>query len=303
HRSEETTTVQLKGKFAYMSPEQARGQPLDQRSDVFSAGVVLCELLTQRRLFEGANDLEVLEKVKMADIPAEYLKDVPPELQAILYLALAVNVEGRYSSANAFLHDLQRYVHDSGEIAAGFELGQILREQLAPPTSARDEEKMLPQGTTRATRFLPVSSRSLLQTAGHVMMAAIVAFGGGFSMTSHGMVIPLSPQAQQEKQNVVVALLPPPVAAAVPTTAEKPKKEASVSVQARPWGVVTIPGYLADRETPLQGIKVQAGRLLVSVLHPPSGRKVSRELNINEGGRATCIADFTNESQIDCRNR
>ena len=65
-----TQTGTLKGKFSYMSPEQVQGLPVDRRSDVFAAGVLLWELLCGQKLFAGDSDLAVLEKVRKGDVPA-----------------------------------------------------------------------------------------------------------------------------------------------------------------------------------------------------------------------------------------
>lgn len=91
----------LKGKYAYMSPEQARGLPVDARSDVFAAGAVLFELLTSCRLFTGRSELSVLDKVRFAEVypPRLALPSVTPESEAIVLRALAAEVERRFQSA------------------------------------------------------------------------------------------------------------------------------------------------------------------------------------------------------------
>src|SRR5438132_347275 len=68
-RLQETQSGILKGKFSYMSPEQVRGGPVDHRSDVFAAGVLLWELICGRKLFTGDSDLAVLEKVRKGEVP------------------------------------------------------------------------------------------------------------------------------------------------------------------------------------------------------------------------------------------
>src|SRR5690606_1509480 len=88
--SEATRAGQLKGKFGYMSPEQARGRPVDRRSDIFSLGIVLFEVTTGRRLFRGETDLKTLELVLGAQIPRPSTIDpkYPPELERIVMRAL-----------------------------------------------------------------------------------------------------------------------------------------------------------------------------------------------------------------------
>ena len=91
----------LKGKFSYMSPEQIRGMPLDARTDVFSAGIILHEMLTTEKLFRGDTEFALMEKVRKAEIPlpSEFNRRVTSELDAIVVKALARDVADRYQSA------------------------------------------------------------------------------------------------------------------------------------------------------------------------------------------------------------
>ncbi|MBA3539113.1 MAG: serine/threonine protein kinase, partial [Deltaproteobacteria bacterium] len=107
----------LKGKFGYMSPEQVRGLPVDRRSDVFSAGIVLYELLTGERLFVGESDFSTLEKVRNVEIlpPSTYNRKIPDELERIVLKALAKDVEDRYQNAIDLHDELQAFVYTAGE--------------------------------------------------------------------------------------------------------------------------------------------------------------------------------------------
>ncbi|MFW6052073.1 MAG: serine/threonine protein kinase, partial [Myxococcota bacterium] len=106
----------LEGKFAYMSPEQVRGLPLDRRSDVFSAGIVLYELLTGERLFVGASDFSILEKVRNAEIepPSRVTSSVPPELERIVLRALARDPDERFQTAADLQEALESFLYSSG---------------------------------------------------------------------------------------------------------------------------------------------------------------------------------------------
>jgi len=95
------------GTVAYMSPEQASGRPLDARSDIFSFGVVLYELLAGRRPFAGANDLEVLQTL-IHGSPQPLSEDVPPMLGMIVEKALEKEPCDRYQSMREVLVDLRR---------------------------------------------------------------------------------------------------------------------------------------------------------------------------------------------------
>ena len=112
----------LKGKFSYMSPEQIRGMPLDARTDVFSTGIILHEMLTTEKLFRGDTEFALMEKVRKADIkpPSKFNRRVTEQLDACVLKALSRDVGKRYQSA-AELHDdlvkiLEHYRFQSREL-------------------------------------------------------------------------------------------------------------------------------------------------------------------------------------------
>jgi eukaryotic-like serine/threonine-protein kinase len=107
----------LKGKFGYMSPEQVRGLQVDRRSDVFSCGIVLYELLTGERLFVGESDFSTLEKVRNVEIlpPSTYNRKIPDELERIVLKALTKDVDDRYQNAIDLHDELQAFVYTAGE--------------------------------------------------------------------------------------------------------------------------------------------------------------------------------------------
>ena len=107
----------LKGKFGYMSPEQVRGLPIDRRTDIFSCGIVLYELLTGERLFVGESDFSTLEKVRNVEIlpPSTYNRKIPDELERIVLKALAKDVDERYQNAIDLHDELQAFVYTAGE--------------------------------------------------------------------------------------------------------------------------------------------------------------------------------------------
>lgn len=93
----------LKGKYEYMSPEQASGQRIDHRSDLFATGIILHEMLTGRRLFKTDSDLKTLEKIKNAPVPppSELNPSVPPELDRLVLKALARDPDERFADCRA----------------------------------------------------------------------------------------------------------------------------------------------------------------------------------------------------------
>ena len=100
----ETRTGVVKGKYAYIAPEQALGQHVDARADVWSMGVVLWECLTSRRLFKSVNELATLQETLQGEIkrPSTYNPEIPRELDAIVMGALQRSVEHRYQTAAQF---------------------------------------------------------------------------------------------------------------------------------------------------------------------------------------------------------
>ncbi|MBL8945903.1 MAG: protein kinase, partial [Myxococcales bacterium] len=103
----------IKGKVAYMSPEQATGRSVDLRSDVYSLGVVLYETLTGKLLFRDKDRVAALERVRSEPLAplAEVATNVPPELAAIVDRALARDPDQRYESARALQSDIAAYLH------------------------------------------------------------------------------------------------------------------------------------------------------------------------------------------------
>jgi tetratricopeptide (TPR) repeat protein len=103
----------IKGKLAYMSPEQANGQQIDHRSDIFSTGIILYELLAARRMFTGET-MHVLSLVREAqyDPPEEVIPDLPSKLNAILRQALAKDPEDRYQNAGEMLADIEQFMFE-----------------------------------------------------------------------------------------------------------------------------------------------------------------------------------------------
>ena len=129
NRIVKTQTGILKGKFAYMAPEQARGEPIDHRSDIFAIGVVLYELLTGERAFKGDTDFALLEKVRRVDVvpPKTLRPDLPKELERIVMKALGKEAGDRYAWASVLASDLDRFLSDQGISTSREELGAFVR--------------------------------------------------------------------------------------------------------------------------------------------------------------------------------
>ena len=150
----------LKGKFGYMSPEQVRGRSIDRRSDLFSLGVVLFELLTLERCFQGESDFSTLEKVRNVDIrrPTAINREIPPELERIVLKALSRNPEERYQSASDFQDALQKYLYQSGAFYARKDLSQWMRRTF--DADLREEQRKLQAFREYARANIPEARRA-----------------------------------------------------------------------------------------------------------------------------------------------
>jgi len=115
-RSSKTRTGVIKGKFYYMAPEQARGERVDLRCDIFAAGILLYELLTTRPCYDEEDKGILLDKVKTAEYepPSRYRSGLSPRLLAILSKAMAADPNDRYQTAQDFAWDLTRFLKSAG---------------------------------------------------------------------------------------------------------------------------------------------------------------------------------------------
>lgn len=128
--SVQTQAGVIKGKLAYMSPEQVRGAPLDARSDVFALGIVFFELLTGRRLFRRDSDIETFESVRQCKVPrpSEVNPAIPAPLEQILLRCLARSLDDRYPSAASLAEALREFVFTHQLRYRGDQLGAWMRQ-------------------------------------------------------------------------------------------------------------------------------------------------------------------------------
>lgn len=118
----------VKGKFSYLAPETASGKDVDHRADIFAVGIILFELLTNRRLFLGATDAETIELVEAAEIPSvsKLNPDVPRELQLIVEQALSKNPKHRFPSAKVFSERLAKWLSSAQVTVTPYSLAEYL---------------------------------------------------------------------------------------------------------------------------------------------------------------------------------
>ena len=133
--SAQTLTQEALGSVHYISPEQARGDRPDARSDIYSSGVVLYEMLTGRLPFEGESAVAVaiqhLSSIPLA--PREINPDIPEQLELICMKAMAPDLEHRYQSADAMIADLEAF-RKNPEVEMKFDLSDLRPDENEEPT-------------------------------------------------------------------------------------------------------------------------------------------------------------------------
>jgi eukaryotic-like serine/threonine-protein kinase len=125
----ETATGVVKGKYTYMSPEQAGGHVLDQRTDQYALGIVLWELLTQRRLFKRESDILTLTAITEGDVPSpRQYADIPKTLEKIVLKALARERNARFADCHEFMMAMEDFLASERIVHSPARLGAYLRE-------------------------------------------------------------------------------------------------------------------------------------------------------------------------------
>jgi eukaryotic-like serine/threonine-protein kinase len=167
-----TRSGQLKGKLAYMAPEQARGGEIDRRADVFAAGAVMWEMLAAKRLFKGEGEAETLNRVLFEPIPSlrVFEPSIPPAIEQVCMCALSRDPARRFPSAADMADALERTARSLGCLASAREvatyvdaiIGQEISQQreavrawLARSEPSRNDHVAVPSGP-----LLPGSSGS-----------------------------------------------------------------------------------------------------------------------------------------------
>ncbi len=127
-QNESTRAGVLKGKVSYMSPEQAWGKLVDHRSDIFSTGIILYELITGKKCFKGATPLETLEFVREANYtpPLEINPKIPEDICKIIKKSMAKNTLDRYQYCSEMKDDIERFIFGSKYPKDSFDLSKFM---------------------------------------------------------------------------------------------------------------------------------------------------------------------------------
>src|SRR5262249_30540348 len=200
-RLSSTRAGTLKGKLAYMSPEQVRGAEVDRTTDIFALGVVLWEVTTNQRLFRMDTDLDTLEKVQACIVPppSTIVPGYPPELEACVLKALSKRKQDRFQTAREFSRTLQTYLVRSGHFVGPEEVAQFVRTVFADRIQKREAHLAW---AAEVTGTLTVDRRRAEKAAGAGQEASL------------GNRAQAAPPA------------PPPPSAATPASGERPRPQA-----------------------------------------------------------------------------
>ncbi|WP_240489009.1 serine/threonine protein kinase [Labilithrix luteola] len=138
-KSHMTVAGQLKGKLAYMAPEQLMGGGIDRRADVFALGCVLYEITTGQRPFVGEHDPQVMAQIMIGnyELPTSVIADYPKELEAIVVKALANEPENRFQSAEQMRKALEGWLRTSGPPVMPPQVAALIRERCGAELDAR----------------------------------------------------------------------------------------------------------------------------------------------------------------------
>ncbi len=211
-QSAETKAGVLKGKVAYMAPEQARGDKVDQRADIFSVGVMMWEALVGRRMFKGLTDVVIIQKIVNGQLqsPRSALATVDEKLDAVCMKALAHNRDDRYETAAEFQVAIEQALESIGDRSNLRDAGKLIQQHFEPE---RQRIKVLTEAamsntTPRTSGEFPlaeVSSISKISVGGSGPGLPIIQDPPTYDPDSHGdRMNPLLSAAQTGSQKIQV---------------------------------------------------------------------------------------------------
>ncbi len=263
--SQNTTSGKLKGKLGYMSPEQARGEQIDARSDLFALGIVLFEQLTRTRLFPGVEDTQVLGAIAHGTLPrpTERRADLDPTLEVIIMKAMAPRREERFQSAREMQDALEAWLQKNGFSVTTSDIADYLRTLFARRIHDRRQlieaamrAEMTPSSVERVHRLArtattsAVTSKSKAGTAPakekRSLLGLVLGFVLGMTAIAGVTVFALVSREPAAPKTVPVVVVKPPEAPPVLVISSVPPG-ASITIDGKSSGTapVTVQGLSA----------------------------------------------------------
>lgn len=210
-RAHQTRQGLIKGKIQYMSPEQIKGKPLDRRTDVFSAGIVLWEALVGQPLFAGSDDAEILARVLRQPIPppSGYVP-VSPEIDALVLRALARDQDGRFGTAREMSEAIRAAFPSTDQATVGQWVADAAQSRLLK----RSKQVEAVERAAAEVRGLAGSAKTLVMPAGELFLSHAAPRSGEPATDPEQRVSELgrTPSGEREWVNapaVELDLLPP----------------------------------------------------------------------------------------------
>lgn len=254
-QQEATLAGQVKGKVAYMAPEQARGAAIDRRSDVFALGIVLYEITTALRPFAGTTEIEVMKSLAAGrfDPPSAVVAGYPKELEAIVLQAMSMDPAYRYPSADAMRVAIEEWLARSGPVVTEAQIAATVRERVGRHVDerlAKIRERtrvVVPDATALPEASSPMhqppppheASSSFAQAPSSVSTLSHASAPSAVSTVSHAS----APSAISQFSPVVQTAHPPP-SVAQPTRGASAAKTAlfGVAVGVGVFALVAVGG-------------------------------------------------------------
>jgi len=164
-RRHQTATGSLKGKFAYMAPEQLHREKADRRADVWALGVVLWELLTRERAFRAGTEIETVLAVLNDPVrhPREVRPTLDPNLDAIVMAALVKDRAERFENARALSRALRQWIVSKGQVVGSIEVAELLARLL--PEERREAMALVDEARRTPARASSVPGASVRPAA------------------------------------------------------------------------------------------------------------------------------------------
>jgi serine/threonine protein kinase len=298
--AESTRAGVIQGKLAYMAPEQARGEPVDARADVFALGVVLWEACTGRRLFARDSDAATLAAVigdEPVSRPSEWNEEAPPELDDVVLGALRRDPAERIATADELLARLAALRLRLARSAEDLDLRGLMRRlwpeggsgghRVPEPTLVRPGPAQAPPALATTVRT-EVSTRTAvaprrgpkgLLVALGALATLVVAGGVVVGRRGEGRATP-TPTAPPTSTATPTAI--PTPTAGPPSPAGPPPRPAELTVNAVPWATITVDGEPRG-DTPLV-LELPPGRHRIRAAHPRAGA-VEEDVDLAPGER------------------
>lgn len=172
-RLQTTRDGQLKGKLAYMAPEQVRGDPLTRRTDIYAASVVLWEVLTGKRLFYAENEASVLARVLSSDVPppSSIVSDLPRTFDRVVLRGLQRDPERRYATAREMAADLDACIG----VASPTEIGEWV--ELTAAEELRERSNLIAEVERAASELPELHSQQLVTGPQPIMPESLTSTG------------------------------------------------------------------------------------------------------------------------------